>query len=165
MQSSAQSSEKRMVSLGTFPNLQTTQTIWVGRWHKRYVVFDPSIQPKNEEFILLYFVQGQSLCLRKRWDEEKITSEISDQNEKKFALDQYSHWFSANRDIVADKQSRTVFEVENPPDQKTFCPKCDGQGTWYDVVNKVSYGVQSEGPNVREICDLCLGNGFVDDTF
>lgn len=55
------------------------ETIWVGRWRsKRYVVFDPSIQPENPEYMLLYFVEGRSLCVRKRADERKEVVTVHD---------------------------------------------------------------------------------------
>lgn len=137
---------------------------WVGLWHgKRHVVFDPSIQPENSEFMLLYFVEGHSLCARKRADERMEITNVNNPYDREFALGQYDLWCSANSRLVAEKKARQEFNVENPPPPRKRCPQCDGQPNWFDYVNKTTYGVISEGPNIIERCPSCNGHGFVSD--
>lgn len=146
-------------------NLLNLQSIWAGLWHeKRHVVFDPSIQPDNLEFMLLYFVEGHALCARKRAIERTEVTTIANPYDRDFALDQYAQWHSANVAIIDVKKSLTEFEIENPPPPLKKCTRCDGLGTWFDTVNKPTYGVISEGANIIERCPSCNGKGFVDDT-
>lgn len=145
------------------------QEVWVGIWHNnRHVVLEPSIQPENQEFMLLYFVEGHSLCVRNR-DVERIAfknkeiTTVKNPYVRDFALEQYSLWYSANAHIAELKKSAQQFEVENPPPPRKKCPQCDGQPNWFDTVNKPTYGVISEGPNIVERCPSCNGKGFVDN--
>lgn len=143
---------------------QNNSAIWVGLWHgRRHVVFDPSIQPENPEFMLLYFVEGHALCARKRTSDRSEVTTVRIPPDRDFALSQYSYWLSQNRDIAAERKASAAFEVENPPPPRKKCPQCDGQGTWFDTINKCTYGVISEGPNIIERCPLCSGRGFVQD--
>jgi hypothetical protein len=145
-------------------NPQSKQSIWVGLWHKkRHVVFDPSIQPDHPDFILLYFVEGHVLCARKRAVERTEVTTIANPDDRDFALAQYTQWLNENGSIVANKKARTEFETENPPPPRKKCPQCDGQGTWFDTINKCTYGVISEGPNIIDRCLTCKGQSFVDD--
>lgn len=141
-----------------------TQEIWVGLWHgKRHVVFDPSIQPENQEFMLVYFVEGHALCARRRTVERREVTTVRNPYDREFALEQYAQWLSVNSPVAAEKKSRLEFEIENPPPPRKRCPQCDGQPTWFDTVNKPTYGVISEGPNIIERCPSCSGQGFVSD--
>ena len=145
-------------------NPQAPKETWVGLWHgKRHVVFDPSIQPENPEFMLLYFVKGHSLCARKRTVELKEVTTVHNQYDRDFALEQYALWRSGNARIADEKKARQEFEVESPPPPRRKCSQCDGQPIWFDSVNKPTYGVISEGPNIIERCPSCNGHGFVDD--
>ena len=145
-------------------NPQVPKDTWVGLWHgKRHVVFDPSIQPENPEFMLLYFVEGHSLCARKRTVERKEVITVHNPYDHEFALEQYALWFSVNARIASEKKARQEFEVENPPPPRKKCPQCEGQPNWFDTVNKPTYGVISEGPNIIERCPSCNGQGFVSD--
>lgn len=145
-------------------NSPAPQDIWVGLWHgKRHVVFDPTIQPENPEFMLLYFVEGHALCARERTVERKEVTTVLNPYDREFALAQYDQWLSANARDAADKKSRPEFEIENPPPPRRKCPQCNGQSTWFDTVNKPTYGVISEGPNIIERCPSCKGEGFVSD--
>ncbi len=145
-------------------NPQVSQEIWVGLWHgKRHVVFDPSIQPENSEFMLLYFVEGHSLCARKRVAERNIVTTVRNPYDREFALEQYGRWCSTNASIAAKKKVHQEFEVENPPPYRKKCPQCDGQPNWIDTAKKPTYGVMSEGPNIVEHCQSCNGLGFVND--
>jgi|APMI01.1.fsa_nt_gi hypothetical protein len=145
-------------------NPQTHHEIWVGLWHrKRHVVFDPSIQPENLEYMLLYFVEGHALCARKRTVERKEVTTVHHIYDREFALEQYRLWFSANASIAVEKKACKEFQVENPPPPRKKCRQCDGQPNWFDTVNKPTYGVLSEGPNIIERCPSCNGQGFVND--
>ena len=138
------------------------QDIWVGLWHgRRHVVFDPSIQPENPEFMLLYFVEGHAFCARKRTVEQKEITIVRNPGDREFALEQYAKWLSTNAYIAAEKKARLEFEIENPPPPRKKCPQCDGEPTWFDPLNKATYGVISEGPNIIERCPSCNGHGFV----
>src|SRR3990172_6888871 len=111
-------------------NPRSPQDIWVGLWHgKRHVVFDPSIQPENPEFMFLYFVEGHVLCARKRTVERKEVTTVLNPDDREFAIAQYAQWLSANAGVAADKKSHPEFEIENPPPPRKKCPQCDGQGT------------------------------------
>jgi hypothetical protein len=150
--------------MGNSGESTTPKSIWVGLWHgKRHVVFDPSIQPENPEFILLYFVEGHALCTRKRTVERKAVTTVHDSEDREFALAQYGQWVAANARIADNKKTRPELEVEDPPPPRKKCPECDGQPTWFDTVNKPTYGVISEGPNIIERCPHCNGKGFVSD--
>ncbi len=145
-------------------NPQNSQAIWVGLWHgKRHVVFDPSIQPNNPDFMLLYFVEGHALCARKHAAEQTEVTIVADPYDRDFALAQYAQWLSKNGRSTADKKARPEFEIENPPPPRKKCPQCDGQGTWFDTINKCTYGVNSEGTNIIERCPSCNGQSFVAD--
>ncbi len=145
-------------------NPQAPKETWVGLWHRgRLVVFDPSIQPENPEFMLLYFVEGHSLCARRRTVERKEVTTVQNPYDREFALEQYALWCSANARIAAEKKARQEFEVESPPPPRKKCPQCDGEPNWFDTVNKPTYGVISEGPNIIERCPSCKGQGFVSD--
>ena len=86
-------------------NPRTSQEIWVGLWHgKRYVVYDPSIQPEAPDFMLLYFVEGHALCAKKRAVERKEVRTVSNPDDREFALAQYDRWLSVNASIAADKK-------------------------------------------------------------
>ncbi|MGV0960263.1 MAG: hypothetical protein ACOYB1_10545 [Limnohabitans sp.] len=143
--------------------LEQAPFLWVGLWHKRHVVFDPSIQPVNQKFMLLYFVQGKALCVRDREVDRKTVRTVRDQYEIEFALDQYSKWLLSNRNIVEDKRSCLDMVAENPPPSRRKCSQCDGQGNWHYTVGTFSDGAHSDGVNVSERCSLCDGRGFVDD--
>lgn len=143
---------------------QATQETWVGLWHgKRHVVFDPSIQPENPEFMLLYFVEGHALCARKRTVERKEVATVRNPEDRELALERYACWCTVNACIAAEKKARQEFEIENPPPPRKKCPECDGEPIWFDTVNKPTYGVISEGPNIIERCHSCKGHGFVSD--
>jgi hypothetical protein len=140
------------------------QSIWVGLWNgRRHVVFDASIQPSNPEFMLLYFVQGHSLCARKREVERQKVISVRNPDDQIFALEQYKKWASANAQVVATKQSQESFEVENPPPLRKICPQCDGHGTCHYTVGTFADGGHSDGQNFVEYCSCCGGRGFVDD--
>ena len=139
------------------------QDIWVDLWRgKRHVVFDPSIQPENSEFMLLYFVEGHALCARLEIERKEVAT-VSNPYDREFALEQYAQWLSTNAQIAAEKKSRLEFEIENPPPPRKKCPQCDGVPTWFDPVNRPTYGVMSEGPNIIEQCSLCKGAAFLKD--
>lgn len=139
-------------------------SIWVGLWNNRHVVFDPSIQPIATQFMLLYFVQGQALCLREREVERKKVRTERNPYDREFALSQYSQWLSSNAHVVAEKKkSAHNMVVENPPPPKRKCSQCDGQGIWHYTVGTFSDGAHSDGQNVNERCTSCRGRGFVDD--
>ena len=143
-------------------NLRVARGTWVGLWrHKRHVVFDPAIQPENSEIMFLYFVEGHALCTMNFAAEEVRLSAVVHQPDYEFALAQYTLWLSANAGIVDTKKCRLKHEIEDPPAPRKKCPECDGQGTWYDSINKPTYGVISEGPNIVEHCPSCRGHGFV----
>jgi hypothetical protein len=145
-------------------NPQALKETWVGVWHgKRHVVFDPSMQPENPEFMFLYFVEGHSLCARKRAVERKDVITAKNPYDREFALEQYALWCSTNAGVAAEKKASQEFEVENPPPPRKKCPQCDGQPNWFDTVNKPTYGVISEGENIIERCPSCNGGGFVRD--
>ncbi len=140
------------------------QEIWVGLWRGgRRVVFDPSIQPENPEFVLLYFVEGHALCARRRADERNEVTRVHIPDDLEFALEQYAKWLSVNSRVAAEKKSRLEFEIENPPPPNKVCPDCDGYPTWCDAVNKPTYVGITEGPNIIEICPSCNGRGRVSD--
>ena len=104
------------------------QETWVGLWHgKRHVVIDPSIKPVNSEFMLLYFVEGHSLCARKRAVEQKEVTTVQNPCDREFALEQYGLWYSANARIAAEKKARQEFEVEDPLPPRKKCSKASSQ--------------------------------------
>lgn len=145
-------------------NQQNLQAIWVGLWHeKRHVVFDPSIQPDNTDFMLLYFVEGHTLCARKRATERTEVTTVTDPYNRDFALAQYAYWLATNGRVAAEKKACPEFVIVNPPLPRKKCPQCNGQGTWFDTVNKSTYGVISEGPNIIERCPSCNGQCYVTD--
>ena len=135
-------------------------------WRKsRFVVVDPSIQPVNTEFILLYFVEGNALCLRRRADEEMHLIPVKNQWDHESSLSKFEKWSSINPGLAREKSFQTKFEVEEPPARKKKCPECDGSPRWSDAVVKPSYGVKEEGPNIIESCRVCSGSGYVDNVF
>lgn len=140
--------------------------IWVGQWGpKRHVVFDPSIQPVSDEFILLYFVQGHQLCVRARKDRSKLNT-VRNPDELSWALEQYQTWLFANQKIIDTKKSTEPLQLEPPPAPRKKCDVCGGSPNWTDNEgNRVTYGSgnHSEGPNILERCNACNGKGFVDD--
>lgn len=139
--------------------------VFVWLWKDRLVVLDPDIQPNDQKCILLYFVEGHDLCLLKhnRLNLTPVTNEY----EVAFARDQYATWCSMNvgfgiaKKLQADTAAHAM--VDNPPPRNKKCPQCDGQASWFDTVNKCTYGVISEGPNIIERCLTCEGKGFVKD--
>ena len=141
----------------------TSAAIWVGLWYNRYVVFDPSIQPDDQKFMLLYFVQGKTLCIRERDAERKAVKTVQNSYDRDFALSQYSRWLSSNAHVVLEKKSCPKLAVENPPPPKRKCSECDGLGSWHYTVGTFSEGAYSDGQNKIERCSLCYGRGFVDD--
>ncbi len=141
----------------------TSAAIWGGLWNNRHVVFDPSIQPDDPKFMLLYFVQGKTLCIRERDAERKKVKTVRNPYDRDFALSQYSLWLSSNAYVVLEKKSCPKLAVENPPPPKRKCSPCGGQGSWYYTVGTYSDGAHSDGQNVNEHCSLCGGRGFVDD--
>lgn len=141
----------------------TSAEIWVGHWNNRHVVFDPSIQPADSKFMILYFVQGRTLCIRERVVERKKVRTVRTPYDRDFALNQYSLWRCSNAHIVSEKKACPNMVVENPPPPRRKCSQCDGQGAWHYTVGTFSDGAHSDGQNVNEHCSLCGGRGFVDD--
>lgn len=89
---------------------QDQQGIWVGFWKvRRHVVFDPSIQPANPNFRLLYFVEGHALCVRERAVEQKEVITVSNPYDRDFALEQYTAWYSSNATVANEKKARIEF--------------------------------------------------------
>ena len=138
---------------------------WVGMWKgRRHVVYDAAIQPQSADFMLLYFVQGQSLCIRSRFTDRTDVSTISDSLAKEFALTQYALWKSRNQQLIDRKRSLSVFETEHPGSIRRKCSVCYGNphSTW--TVGTFSDGAHSDGQNMGEHCSACKGQGYVDNT-
>lgn len=146
-------------------NTVPASSLWVGLWNKRHVVFDPAIQPADSKFVLLYFVEGKSLCTRERETERRKVKTVRNPGDIAFALSQYRKWLSSNAPIVEEKKSRPNMTVENPPPPRRKCSQCDSQGTWHYTIGTFSDGAHSDGQNIIEHCSLCGGHGFVDDVF
>lgn len=142
----------------------THTTLWVGRWNNRHIVFDPTIQPKDKKFILLYFVQGKSLCLRDRVVERKRAKTVRSPYEIDFALKQYRKWLSINSNNLQERTYQCM-SIEAPPPPRRKCSQCDGHGNWHYTVGTFSEGAHSDGQNMTEYCTLCGGHGFIDDVF
>ena len=138
-------------------------SLWVGQWHKRHVVFDPSIQPSHSDFVLLYFVQGHALCARNRGIERKMVTTVRNPFDRQFALAQYANWRSTNEHVITERQFQAAFVVEDPPLARKRCLRCEGQGSWHYVVGTFADGGHSDGQHVLEHCSTCEGSGFVDD--
>jgi len=129
-------SDKSKLEPPTFP--------WVGMWKgRRHVVFDPLIQPESKEFMLLYFVQGQSLCTRKKAVDRVDVRTVTDPSAITFALSQYDIWKSLNQSLVEQKKASSFLEIEQPDAIRRKCRICDGMGGY---------------------CSYCNGHGFVDNT-
>jgi hypothetical protein len=138
---------------------------WVGLWKgRRHVVFDPSIQPSSIEYMLLYFVQGQSLCVRKRVDDRLDVRTVRDSRVVEFSISQYEIWKFRNQSLLSLKRESTSFEIEQPDAIRRKCRVCEGNphSTW--TVGTFSDGAHSDGENMSEYCLHCNGRGFVDNT-
>lgn len=145
--------------------LKAPNAPWVGMWKgRRHVVFDPSIQPQSIEFMLLYFVQGQSLCVRNRAIDRADVRTVTDSEATHFALFQYELWKSRNQSLVEQKKARSIFEIEQPDAIRRKCRACDGNPHSIWTVGTFSDGAHSDGANMVEHCSSCKGLGFVDNT-
>ena len=141
-----------------------TEVVVVSMWggNGRLVVFDPSVQPADPRFVFLYFVEGHQLCVRPGAEQRDLIA-VANQHDRVDAASQYRKWQSCNAASIASKLSQPQFELEDPPARRKKCPQCEGHGTWTDQVNRVSYGVFSEGPNIVERCPTCHGAEWVKD--
>lgn len=138
-------------------------SIWVGYLMGRLVVFDPSIQPSNQDYVLLYFVQGQALCMRKRADERVRVKSVRNPYEREYALAQYAKWASTNASLLTQKSASANFDVEDPPPPRKICSECEGEGSWHYTVGSFADGAHSDGQNFRETCSSCRGRGSVEN--
>lgn len=144
------------------PNTPEGASVW--RWNgRRTVVLDPKIQPRDSGFAVLYFVEGHDLCVRSGVTDLQNMLQISDSYDRNFALEQYARWSKENGKVIAEKKLQTEFTIEAPPHPRKKCPQCEGQPTWFDAINKATYGVIAEGPNIIWRCQHCSGNGYVVD--
>ena len=140
------------------------KSIWVGKWkERRLVVFDPKGQPDNIEFMLLYFVQGQSLCIRNRAIERNNVIKCQILGDYEFAVEQYQLWLSLNKQSLETKKYQTNFVVEEPEVPRRKCSSCDGDGNFNYRVGTFSDGSHSDGQNFTDHCNKCHGSGYVDN--
>jgi hypothetical protein len=139
--------------------------LWAGHWHNRQVVYDPTIQPSDQKYIFLYFVQGRSLCLRDRELERKTVLPIKIHWDRDDAVAQYLKWRSINGHVLKEKLSRSIMIIEEPPSSRRKCLVCDGMGHWSYAVGTFSEGGNSDGRNHRAHCEHCNGQGYFDDVF
>ncbi len=130
---------------------------------RRLVVLDLAIQPSAPDHMLLYSVQGHSMCLRRKSEDYTRLSFKMPQETSEFALDQYREWRSQQPSASAKQFSAPQLAVTPFPFFNKTCPACDGQGTWMDRLNKCSYGVIQEESNIVERCATCNGAGSVED--
>jgi len=130
---------------------------------RRLFVLDESIQPDDGEYMLVYSVQGHSLCLRSRVDDHaKLSFDVPPET-LEFAIEQYRKWQSLPQDGLVSKLSDGTLEVSKLPHMRRPCPQCEGLGTWMDRQNKCSYGVAEEEANIVEYCETCHGHCYVED--
>lgn len=135
---------------------------WVGLWMgRRHVVFDREIQPQDTQYMLIYFVEGKSLCFRDKEIERKHVKTIRNQQTIDFAIEQYVQWKRNNQDQLANLMSETAFHVQEPASLKMKCLECGGEGITYSRIGTFSDGAFSDGVNQREVCNHCNGTGFV----
>lgn len=146
--------------------VQIAHNCWVGWWkRRRLVVFDPSIQPTNSNFMLLYFVQGRSLCFRDKLSDRTEVISVRNEHERSFALYQYKLWISRNKNAALEKQKIEHASLENPDPLKIECPACQGECSWYYTVGTYSEGANSDGQNISGNCSVCSGSGFVENIY
>ena len=137
---------------------------WVGHWRdRRLVVFDPKHQPESQDFMLLYFVQGHSLCARNRAVEREHVATCKFPEDHDFALEQYHRWVTLHGQELEAKKSQVQFAVEEPAAPRRKCPICGGEGNVTYRVGTFSDGAHSDGQNITDHCDNCHGRGYVDD--
>jgi len=147
-------------SMPTSKHATPLQVISVRPWRDRLAIFDPSMQPADSSGLLLYFVDGHKFCRMSRDFNVVDLVDVSDSALRELALNQYEKWRSLPENSVKSQFNRVSDE---PPPPRRKCQDCEGGGTWYDAHNKATYGVISEGPNIREVCRNCNGAGYVDD--
>ena len=144
---------------------QIPEKLWVGMWKsRRQVVYDPSIQLTSKSHMLLYFVQGQCLCVRERAADKVDVNTITQQSARTFAIAQYHLWKSRNTDVLRAKQEIPELTAENPGPIRKKCPVCNGNAHTTYTVGTFSDGAHSDGQNISEYCQACKGHGFVDNT-
>jgi len=140
--------------------------LWVGLWgNRRQVVFDPALQPTNDELIFLYFVQGRALCTRSKAADRGNVRTIHDAEAIKAAVNQYERWRSQQSPQALAEKSRSANAVEAPPPPLVPCRACGGNPHAHYTVGTFSDGAHSDGVNVVESCDACHGAGYVSDVF
>ena len=160
-----QSSERRLGDFEMSEPQTKSSRPWIGMWKaRRLVVFDPGIQPADPDFMLLYFVQGQSLCVRHRALDRKEVRTVNDPNACQFALGQYAAWTAMHVGSAQAKRNLVGYMVEQPGPIRRKCRACDGEAHWTYTVGTFSDGAHSDGQNVHELCKSCGGQGFVDNT-
>ena len=151
--------------MATDADSQTSENVWVGMWKsRRQVVYDSLIQPASKSHMLLYFVQGQCLCVRERAVDKAEVRTLTQQSARTFAIDQYRLWKSRNMDVIREKQELPEFNVENPGPIRKKCPVCNGIAHTSYTVGTFSDGAHSDGQNISEYCQACKGHGFTDNT-
>lgn len=148
-------------------NMQETQSesapkLWVGLWlERRHVVFDPTIQPQDKPFVLLYFVEGIALCCRDRHTERGKVTSVRDQPTIEFAIEQYMAWRRINPDQIVRLTGNSPYEIQEPGALNVKCPVCAGEGVHYSRIGTFSDGAFSDGVNQREFCGRCRGHGVI----
>jgi len=143
--------------------VKCASNLWVGLWHeRRHVVFDPTIQPQDEAFILLYFVEGQCLCYRDRTADRSKVITVRDPFAIQFAIRQYGFWRQKNPDRIKSLAVTPLCEVQDPEPLNVKCPVCSGEAIWHERAGAFSNGTGiADGENTRTACNRCMGKGVI----
>lgn len=90
--------------------------VWVGLWNNdRLVIYDPKIQPFSNVYILLFFVDCGSICVRNREIDRAVVKIVNDIQVRGSAFKAFELWEADNPGVISRKRSQTVFQVEDPP--------------------------------------------------
>jgi hypothetical protein len=140
--------------------------LWVGFWkNRRHVVFDPSIQPADDVYMLLYFVEGKSLCYRSRETERTQVKTVRGQAGIDYAIEQYLEWKRNHTNELSELKDRQSPYIQDPDALNVKCPNCKGDAISYLTVGTFSEGAFSDGVNQREVCNHCNGTGVVPNVY